>query len=173
MWETRDSLARQRDIAPGRVLPDSSIVQAAIAAPDDETALLQLPVFRGRSQRRIADTWLRALRDAAGLPKSELPDPSPPHDGPPPPNRWPDRDPAAAARLAAVRATLAMIAEENRLPIENLLQPDLVRRTCWRPPDRLSNDTVADALRAGGAREWQITLTVDALAVALNGSGPS
>ncbi len=172
LWETRDSLARQRDIAPGRVLPDSSIVQAAIAAPEDENALLQLPVFRGRSQRRIADTWVRALRAAAGLPKSELPDPSPPHDGPPPPNRWPDRDPAAAARLAAVRASLATIAEANRLPIENLLQPDLVRRTCWRPPEQLSSDSVGDVLRAGGAREWQISLTVDALATALNGAGP-
>ena len=171
LWEARDSLARQRDIAPGRVLPDSSIVQAAIAAPADETDLLQLPVFRGRSQRRIADTWVGALRDAAELPRAELPDPSPPHDGPPPPNRWADRDPAAAARLTAVRAQLATIAEENRLPIENLLQPDLVRRTCWRPPDRLAGDTVADALRAGGAREWQIALTVDALSTALNGTG--
>ncbi|MGH3762119.1 HRDC domain-containing protein [Actinophytocola sp.] len=171
IWETRDSLARQRDIAPGRVLPDSSIVQAAIAAPDDEVGLLQLPVFRGRSQRRIADTWVRALREAARLPKSELPDPSPPHDGPPPPNRWADRDPAAAARLSAVRASLATIAEENRLPIENLLQPDLVRRTCWRPPELLSAGSVADALRAGGAREWQISLTVDALSTALNGTG--
>jgi len=171
MWETRDTLARQRDIAPGRVLPDSSIVQAAIAAPEDEVALLQLPVFRGRSQRRIAETWVRALRTAARLPKSELPDPSPPHDGPPPPNRWADRDPAAAARLAAARAGLATIAEENRLPIENLLQPDLVRRTCWRPPDPLSADAVAGALRTGGAREWQIALTVDALSIALNGTG--
>jgi ribonuclease D len=171
MWETRDTLARQRDIAPGRVLPDSSIVQAATAAPEDEAALLALPVFRGRSQRRIAETWLRALHDAAKLPKSELPDPSPQHDGPPPPNRWADRDPAAAARLTAVRAGLATIAEENRLPIENLLQPDLVRRTCWRPPEPLSGDAVAGALRAGGAREWQIALTVDALSTALNGTG--
>ncbi len=128
-------------------------------------------MFRGRSQRRIAETWLRALRDAAKLPKSELPDPSPQHDGPPPPNRWADRDPAAAARLTAVRAGLATIAEENRLPIENLLQPDLVRRTCWRPPEPLSGDAVAGALRAGGAREWQIALTVDALSTALNGTG--
>jgi ribonuclease D len=170
LWETRDALARQRDIAPGRVLPDSSIVQAAVAAPEDEVALLQLPVFRGRSQRRIAETWVRALRTAAQLPRSELPDPSPPHDGPPPPNRWADRDPAAAARLAAVRAQLATIAEENRLPIENLLQPDLVRRTCWRPPDPLSADAVAGSLRAGGAREWQISLTVDALSIALDGA---
>jgi ribonuclease D len=146
-------------------------VQAATAAPEDEAALLQLPVFRGRSQRRIAETWIRALRTAAQLPKSELPDPSPPHDGPPPPNRWADRDPAAAARLTAVRAELATIAEGNRLPIENLLQPDLVRRTCWRPPEPLSPDAVAETLRAGGAREWQISLTVDALSTALNGTG--
>ena len=172
LWEARDSLARQRDIAPGRVLPDSSIVQAAVAAPESEDALLQLPVFRGRSQRRIADVWLRALRTAARLPKSDLPDPSPPHDGPPPPNRWGDRDPAAAARLSAVRAALTTIAEANRLPVENLLQPDLVRRTCWRPPADLSASVVADTLRDGGAREWQIGLTVDALSQALNGEKP-
>lgn len=171
LWETRDTLARQRDIAPGRVLPDSSIVEAATAAPDNETDLLKLPVFKGRSQRRIADTWLRALRAAAALPRAELPDPSPPHDGPPPPNRWADRDPAAAARLTAARGTLTTIAEANRLPIENLLQPDLVRRTCWRPPETLSTDSVAETLRAGGAREWQIALTAEALSTALNGTG--
>ncbi len=167
LWEARDTLARQRDIAPGRVLPDSSIVQAATAAPADEEALVALPVFRGRAQRRVASIWLGALRAAAKLPKSELPDPSPPHDGPPPPNRWADRDPPAAARLAAVRAALTVIAEERRLPTENLLQPDLVRRTCWRPPADLSVDGIEDALRAGSAREWQITLTAAALSEAL------
>ncbi|OLF12707.1 ribonuclease D [Actinophytocola xinjiangensis] len=168
LWETRDALARQRDIAPGRVLPDSSIVEAAVAAPDNETDLLKLPVFKGRSQRRIADTWLRALRAAAALPRAELPDPSPPHDGPPPPNRWADRDPAAAARLSAARAALTTVAEANRLPIENLLQPDLVRRTCWRPPETLNEDSVAEALRSGGAREWQIALTAQTLSTALS-----
>jgi ribonuclease D len=172
LWEARDTLARQRDIAPGRVLPDSSIVQAATVAPTTEEELLALPVFRGRAQRRIADVWLRAVHTAAQLPKSDLPDPSPPHDGPPPPNRWGDRDPAAAARLAAVRAALATIAEANRLPVENLLQPDLVRRTCWRPPADLSVDIVAETLRGGGAREWQITLTAEALSQALNDVKP-
>ncbi|MGB3440995.1 MAG: ribonuclease D, partial [Actinophytocola sp.] len=77
------------------------------------------------------------------------------------------RDPAAAARLAAVRAQLTTIAEDHRLPVENLLQPDLVRRTCWRPPEDLSAEEIAAALRAGGAREWQIGLTGDALSQAL------
>jgi ribonuclease D len=167
MWEARDSIARQRDIAPGRVLPDSSIVQAATVMPADEQALLELPVFKGRAQRRIVDVWSRALRTASKLPKSELPDPSPPHEGPPPANRWGDRDPAAAARLAAARAQLTAIAEANKLPVENLLQPDLVRRTCWRPPEDLSPSSVGAALRAGGAREWQIGLTEDALSQAL------
>jgi ribonuclease D len=167
LWEARDTIARQRDIAPGRVLPDSSIVQAATVLPTDEQALLELPVFKGRAQRRIVDVWARALRTAAKLPKSELPDPSPPHEGPPPANRWGDRDPAAAARLAAARAQLTAIAEANNLPVENLLQPDLVRRTCWRPPADLSPDSVAQALRAGGAREWQIGLTADAFSQAL------
>jgi ribonuclease D len=171
LWEARDALARQRDIAPGRVLPDASIVQAAVAAPADEAALLALPVFRGRAQRRIADVWMQALRTAAALPKPDLPDPSPPHDGPPPANRWADRDPAAAARLSAARAALGEIAKQHTLPVENLLQPDLVRRTCWRPPEHPTPATVADTLRAGGAREWQIGLTAGALAVALDGTG--
>ncbi|WP_026424715.1 ribonuclease D [Actinokineospora inagensis] len=167
LWEARDTIARDRDIAPGRVLPDSAIIQAASVNPADEGALLQLPVYKGRAQRRLATTWLRALRTAAQLPKSELPDPSPPADGPPPANRWADKDPEAAARLAAARGALTRIAEENRLPVENLLQPDLVRRTCWQPPADIDPTTVAAALRAGGAREWQVGLTVDALVTGL------
>jgi ribonuclease D len=167
LWEARDALARQRDVAPGRVLPDSAIVQAAVAAPTDEPSLLALPVFRGRAQRRLADVWMRALRSAAGLARDELPDPAPPNDGPPPANRWADKDPAAAARLAATRAALTAIAEQYRLPVENLLQPDLVRRTCWDPPKIIDSDTLAETLRSGGAREWQIGLTLDALVESL------
>ncbi|OLR94968.1 HRDC domain-containing protein [Actinokineospora bangkokensis] len=167
LWEARDTLARDRDIAPGRVLPDSAIIQAASVNPQDEQALLQLPVFKGRAQRRLAGTWLRALRAAAALPKSDLPDPSPPTDGPPPANRWADKDPEAAARLAAARASLTKLAEEHRLPVENLLQPDLLRRTCWTPPEDPSVEGVTAALRAGGARTWQTTLVAAPVAEAL------
>jgi ribonuclease D len=111
---------------------------------------------------------MRALRTAAALTRDALPDPSPPGDGPPPVNRWTDKDPAAAARLSAARPALAAIAETNRLPVENLLQPDLVRRTCWEPPADLSKEGVAEALRAAGARNWQVALTIDAMTAALN-----
>ena len=45
-----------------------------------------------------------------------------------------------------------------------------VRRLMWTPPEPRNAATLSDALRAGGAREWQIELTgpvlVEALAAA-------
>ena len=170
LWHARDELAERRDIAPGRVLPDSAVVEAAVSDPATVVELVQLPVFRGRAQRRLAQTWSDALAKARTLPKQDLPDVSPMADGPPPPSRWADKDPAAAARLAAARGALAELAERNRLPLENLLQPDLVRRLCWQPPDDVTPAAVADALRAGGARRWQADLAADPLAKALTAS---
>ena len=40
LWEARDDLARRRDIAPGRVLPDAAIAAAALALPKTEAELL-------------------------------------------------------------------------------------------------------------------------------------
>ncbi|MGH3995774.1 MAG: ribonuclease D, partial [Pseudonocardiaceae bacterium] len=90
-------------------------------------------------------------------------------DGPPPVNRWQDRDPAAAARLAAARAALTEVAVHHRLPLQNLLQPDLVRRLCWEPPEPLDATAVERELAAGGARRWQRDLTVSPLTAALTG----
>jgi ribonuclease D len=115
------------------VLPDSAIVEAALADPSTVDELVALPVFSGRAQRRLASAWLDALRRAKALPRSELPDPNPPSNGPPPVNRWTDRDPAAAARLAAARSSITAIAERHRLPVENLLQPELVMRATPPP----------------------------------------
>ncbi len=167
LWQARDELARRRDIAPGRVLPDSAMVAAVQADPQTEAALLELPVFRGRANRRLVGTWFGALTDGRALPESELPPHSRPGDGPPPVNRWADRDPAAATRLAAARAGLTRLSEEHSVPVENLLSPDLVRRLMWTPPEPRDPATVAAALRAGGAREWQVELTGDLLADAL------
>jgi ribonuclease D len=164
LWQARDDMARRRDIAPGRVLPDSAMVAAVQADPANEGALLELPVFRGRANRKLVATWFGAIARGRALPESELPPQSRPGDGPPAPNRWADRDPAAATRLQAARAGLAEIAEKHQsMPVENVLSPDLVRRIMWSPPEPRDATTVAAALRAGGAREWQIELTLDVL----------
>lgn len=173
LWIVRDRLAEQRDISPGRVLPDAAIIDAAIADPPTIDELIALAVFSGRAQRRLASTWFDALQRARALPRTDLPDVSPPSNGPPPVNRWADRDPEAAARLVAARSATASIAGQHHLPVENLLQPELVRRLCWEPPPAPSVDAVAEALRAGGARPWQIELTADALTSALGSANAS
>ena len=161
LWEARDRLAAERDIAPGRVLPDAAIVDAAVVAPTSPAALATLPVFRGRSQRRLTSYWYAALAQAARLDPDELPKVTVPGDGPPPVARWADRDPAAAARLSAARAGIAAISAEWSIPAENLLQPDLLRRVCWSPP---VDGEITTALRGGGAREWQVELIAPVLA---------
>jgi ribonuclease D len=59
---------------------------------------------------------------------------------------------------------VAEVGEQWNVPVENLLQPDLLRRLCWSPP---ADGDVRGTLRAGGAREWQIDLLADRLEKAL------
>lgn len=167
MWEARDALARARDTAPGRVLPDAAIVAAANAMPASPAELGAVSGFGGRATRRLVPQMWAALAAANALPESELPRPSLPGDGPPPVNRWADRDPVAAARLARVRTALAELVERHRLPVENLLTPDTVRRLAWTPPADRSEAGVRAALEAAGARPWQVELTAAPLAAAL------
>ena len=167
LWRARDQIARERDIAPGRVLPDAAIVAAASAMPANQKALGSLGSFRGRGARRHLSRFADALREARELPEDELPLSVARYTGPPPAKVWPEKDPAAAARLVAARAAVGAIAQEHRLPVENLLAPDSVRRLCWTPPDPVDADAVAEHLRGLGARAWQIELTARPLAAAL------
>ncbi|MFB9239865.1 ribonuclease D [Plantactinospora siamensis] len=166
LWYARDAIAARRDSAPGRVLPDAAIIAAAELDPQDERTLLTLPGFGGRSVRRLARTWLEALAEARRLPDEELPV-TPAVEGPPPPHRWAERDPVAAARLARCRAVVTTTAGEHNLPPENLISPDSIRRLAWTPPAEVSAATVTETLRGLGARDWQIGLIADDLAAAL------
>ena len=168
LWEERDRVARERDVAPGRILTDAAIVTAALANPKTEAELLRLATFGGRSTKRLAPAFFGALASASDLAEAQLPLMTPPTgDGPPPSSRWAERDPRAAARLARARAGLGEVATLYRLPLENLLAPDSVRRLAWTPPNPLSRETVAVALRGMGTRAWQIELTAGPLANAL------
>ncbi|MHC6211359.1 HRDC domain-containing protein [Rhodococcus ruber] len=171
LWTARDELAARRDIAPGRVLPDSAIVAAAEAAPRTVEELRALPVFGGPRQRRSSRIWLGAIERARALPKSDLPPVTQPFTGPPPANRWARHDPEAAARLTAARSALAELSEQVQVPVENLVGPEMVRRLCWEWQVPADADVVAyieERFAADGARPWQRELTVPRLAKALS-----
>jgi ribonuclease D len=166
LWYARDRVAARRDSAPGRVLSDAAIIAAAEADPRDERELFAVPGFGGRSVRRMAQVWLDALGEAGALSDEDLPQPQA-SDGPPPPHRWAERDPVAAARLARCREVVTNLATDHNVPPENLVAPDTVRRLAWTPPEKLDADSVADALAGMGARPWQVGLLSDRLALAL------
>lgn len=168
LWLTRDAEARRRDLSPGRVLPDAAIVAAAAALPRTVTELAELRPFSGRATRRKVDQWFAAVERGLATPDRSLPSVRGPRsEGPPPPRVWGDRDPAAAARLAAARAVVQEIATTHTVPVENLLQPDLLRRLCWGPPQPVDEQTVAAFLAAGGARPWQVGLVTGPVVGAL------
>ncbi|SKC72424.1 HRDC domain-containing protein [Krasilnikoviella flava] len=159
LWEARDASARARDVSPGRVLPDRAIVAAARALPRTVPQLTALPEFAGKATRRRAPAWQRAIDEALALPEDRLPSQRGPRtDGPPQPRAWAERDPVAARRLTTARELLATMSGDLHVPVENLLQPDALRRLCWTPPDPARAPEIAEFLRGRGARPWQIEL---------------
>jgi ribonuclease D len=167
LWEARDEYAAERDIAPGRVLPDSAIVDAAQTNPARQQDLMALPIFGGPRQRRRVGRWFGALEAARALPDSELPPLTGPGDGVPAASRWRERDPVAAARLAAAREVISGLASEHTVLAQNLLASDVVRRLCWEPPQPLTDESIRARLTELGARPWQVDLCAPPLAIAL------
>ncbi len=166
LWTTRDHIARHRDIAPGRILPDAAIINAATVDPDTVEQLTALPVFGGSKQRRSARVWLDALARARTT--QDPPPAQEPSNGPPPASRWARRKPEAAVRLEAVRAGLAELSQRVSVPTENLVSPDVVRRLCWDwGPVEDTAAAVDDFLRDAQVRKWQRELVVPVLAEAL------
>jgi ribonuclease D len=172
LWLTRDAVARQRDLSPGRILPDSAIVEAALTMPATLGALSALPAFSGRGARRHARQWLDAIDAARAMDEKQLPAQHLPADGPPPPRVWAERDAVAAARLTAARTALAGLAQSLAMPVENLISPDTVRRLAWDPPAERDEASVEQVLLSHGARNWQIRLTLPLLTAALTAEPP-
>ncbi len=168
LWIARDNVAQRTDIAQGRVLPDAAIVAAATAMPATIEALGALKEFSGRGQQRRLSTWWAALSSALTMPDADLPLVATTPSGPPPPRTWDERNPEAFARLEDAKERLGVILERINMPAENLLTPDLLRRLCWEPPAEVNAVSVSAFLREGGAREWQIELTLPSLLSAIS-----
>jgi len=158
LWQLRDKVARERDVSPGRILSDAAIISAATAMPLNSAALQALSGFGPRVHRRALEQWMTAIEAARMIPEPQLPPATAPHDGPPPPRSWSDKDPVAAARLSAARAAVGTLAESLNLPQENLVSPESVRRVSWAPPADPTPEALAAALTRLGARGWQVEL---------------
>jgi len=171
LWQARDEIAREADLSPRRVLADQAIIEAARAEtgkvpPTGRPQLDRISAFHARNARKHTARWQAAVLRARELDDSELPEVAgaTATTGPPPAHRWAERDPAAAARLAAAREAVGALSTAHRVPVENLLTPDALRRLAWEPPDPATADAIAAVLTGLGARRWQAELTAGPLA---------
>ena len=173
LWIARDKVAAEQDIAPGKLLNDSAIVELAMAAAvtkkEFEKALRPLGL-RARWLENLP-LWLSSISVALSLPEDQWPAMRTNADTLPPIKLWRDKFPEKYAPLSHARAVIELIAQENEIPVENLITPEYVRRVCWKPPtgatEVLSLQAVERALIELGARQWQINLVAPALALAL------
>jgi len=172
LWQTRDELARARDVSPGRIIGDNAIVAAALADPRTRSDLMETKGFHGRGAQRYADRWVEAIARARQMPEEELPVRAPRTDGPPAPRTWAERDPVAAERLALARDGMNRLSEELNVPAENLLSPDTVRRVMWEPAGA-ELGAVETQLRGLGARDWQVELTAPMLLESIRAASSS
>jgi ribonuclease D len=164
LWLARDELARQLDIAPGRLVPDASLTAAAKAMPSSKSALSALREFSGRASRTELDRWWGAIE--RGTATDDLPVLRGNGDSMPPPRAWADRNPDADRRLKNARLAISALSEELTIPVENLLTPELLRRLAWSPPEPIDRDAIAASLESVGARPWQIDATAGPIAAA-------
>ncbi len=161
LWTARDDYAREIDTAPGRLVPDASLVAAARVIPESKRALSALREFSGRASRSELGRWWAAIE--AGLATDDLPPARVSGDAMPPPRVWSDRNPVADKRLKAARAALSEVSTLLDIPLENVLTPELLRRVVWAPPAELDVGAIRSALAELGARTWQIDATAQVI----------
>lgn len=157
MWAVRDDIAEERDVAPGRIIADRAMVQAAGTQLRSSKELLRLP-GRGRPTPADARELFSAVQACNRLPEDMMPTVRDPQKSTPRLTRQ-QRD-AAKDILTHMKSAVNARAEELDVPHDLLITPALVRELASRaalggdhPADV---DAVEDFLRERGAREWQI-----------------
>lgn len=178
LWVTRDQLAAMKDIAGGKLLNDSAIIELALKVPttkrDFEKTLR--PIGLRAQWLENSPSWLAAIERAVALTQEAWPAVRSNADTLPPIKVWRDKFPEKFAPYSHARKAIENLSVLHSIPVENLISPDLVRRLAWSPPAQSTSvrDEVAvrTALLTLGARAWQIDLVAGTIADALLESQP-
>lgn len=172
LWNTRNELAQESDIAPGKLLSDNAISLLALAeTPVTNKKQLEKvlkPIgLRARWMENTA-SWISAITDALSMNEESWPQLRANSDALPPIKLWRERFPERYAPLTHARAKLDERARELEIPLENLISPEAVRRICWNRPV----GAVSMTLEGLGVRPWQIEIAAPILEAALLESDP-
>ena len=152
LWQVRDKIAREQDVAPGRLIPDRSIAAVVAKPPRTKRELAGNKEFQGRASRSMLEQWWRAIEQSQEI---EIGEPVLDPNHIPNHRSWEKRFPEAHIRLKEVRAGLQEKAEEFEIAVELLITPDTLRRVCFTPEEDL-----AAQLQNLKVRAWQLELVL-------------
>ena len=183
LWMARDLRAQELDIAPGRLLSDAVIIELATKQPQDEVAMRALPIMkeriRNQMQREHLAKWWQVLANAYQLKEADWPTMRARGESIPPARVWRNKFPLAAIHLQNVRAGLAEISTVQKIPIENIISPELVRQVVFDEGrersftiERSLEISIREQLVRLGARNWQIDLAAPAIAAGIANDKP-
>ncbi len=168
LWQERDEVAREADLSP---LPGCSPTRRSSRRPGPRRARRRRSAARNSTGSTASTRATPASTRPAGRRRCCGPANStratcprwraPTATGGPPParDRWAERDPAAAARLAAGRETVTALATANRLLLAENLLPGRAAAVASRPGSRRRprprRRSPRDSWTGFGARPWQ------------------
>lgn len=155
LYNKRDEIAREADLAPHRVLPNRDLVDLVLQTPTSYQELSRRPFMKRRQLRRHARRWRQAIKKVRDLGKEQLP-------GKEPPRKlheitslatWEKIDPARAELYRLLKEDVSTWAQENQIWPELALSPSAIRTVAayWKPGKDLQN-----LLETATARDWQI-----------------
>ncbi len=151
MYEWREDVARERDVATFRVVDDASLLGVARDMPERAAELKDVGELSQGNARRWGHELLAGVDRARALPEHELPER--PQRSPPPP-----RDPALDARVDRLKAVRDRASERLALDRGFLMPRWQLEEIAAANPTTLDEIAAVDSMR-----RWQIEALGDEL----------
>ena len=164
VWHAREELGKRLDVSPGRLIPDSSLIELATSRPKTKGEMSANKKFAGRASRSYLDTWWAALNE--GLKDLRPPELRVKSEGIPNHRIWAHKHPMADARLQVLKEIMSRLSTQHKLPTENILTPDYMRQLAWHLKIKGAAE-VREFLSGCGARPWQLDLVCEEFSAGL------
>ncbi len=162
LWMQRDRIARARDLAPGRVLPNKVLLELARTLPRSVAAVSQVKGFP-RRRRGAPKLWFSTLATAARTAPETWPTRERSRGGVPNKGTLSRDYPELWEVYQDIRDDIADLADELIMQPETILKNSALRAVLWRAigPQAEAIASAAEVravLLDEGARPWQAEL---------------
>lgn len=156
LWNARNEIAKEKDKAVGRVLPDAAIIDLAKLDLKSARDVFMLESLRNRNHKANADHWWQIRKQALELPEHKLPKPSSAKNSIPPTKAWEEKNPVAHQIFSLVRPKILELADGLHIAPEVLISPEIIRQLCWQGFQEIeSEQDLNNWLQLQSARAWQ------------------